>query len=70
MKGVCIDTTNSNVLQEGMTYYVFPHGPYAFYVSKFENVASHTGAFSRDRFEVIEQEETSNESIQMNLFDF
>ncbi|MFC4403299.1 hypothetical protein [Gracilibacillus xinjiangensis] len=84
MRAICKDATNSTVLQEGMQYFVFPHGPDAFYVSKFNSEESHTGAYQRDRFEVVEEVEKIQEKDiaardnskktfhweQMDLFDF
>ncbi|MFA1820571.1 hypothetical protein ACDX78_10370 [Virgibacillus oceani] len=84
MEAICIDATNSDVLKEGDQYFVFPHGISSFYISKFDNVKSHTGAFQRGRFELIKkqeiideteaeqivQEEKFDDYTQMEIFEF
>ncbi|MFS0749540.1 hypothetical protein [Oceanobacillus sp. 1P07AA] len=75
MEAVCIDATNSNVLQEGVHYFVFPHGETSFYVSKLNKKSSHTGSYSKDRFKVVEvqqeipEPEKVEEYVQMDLFE-
>ncbi len=62
MKAVCIDANQTTVLREGKEYFVFPTGPIYFYVSNFESVNSHMGAFLRSMFQVIDDNEKSAES--------
>ncbi|HBZ09144.1 MAG TPA: hypothetical protein DEO65_04540 [Bacillus bacterium] len=52
MKAVCIDANLITVLQEGKEYFVFPNGPSSFFVSNFNSVRSHMGAFQRSRFKL------------------
>lgn len=50
MKAVCIDSSDSEVTRGNDILC-----QHAFYVSKFDNINSHTGAFQKDRFKVIEK---------------
>ncbi|MDY0395404.1 hypothetical protein ACFSMW_13425 [Virgibacillus halophilus] len=73
MKAICVDATNSNILQEGTEYYVFPHGASAFYVSKFNSSQAHSGVFQRIRFEITEEEKSADEMshpVQLDIFQF
>lgn len=71
MKGICIDDSNSINLKKGKTYYLFPHGDHAYYVSRFPNPNSHFGAFSKNRFEIESIQVDSginNKQEQLSLF--
>lgn len=62
MKGRCIDTGGSTVLEKGEVYHLFLNGPDHFYVSKFDNKNAHFGCFGRRFFEpVLEIEQDHNE---------
>lgn len=56
MRGICIDTGSSTVLQEGKEYYLFEHGP-NYYVSKFNKPNSHMGSFRKSLFKLVEKNE-------------
>ena len=60
MIGQCIDASQSTVLQEGKTYYLFEHGPNNFLVSRFNSNKSYFGSFRSNRFEVVEEQEQPN----------
>lgn len=62
MRAVCIDTGHSTVLREGKEYFVFPTGSSHYYVSNFGSVNSHTGAFLRSMFEIVDDNEKLVES--------
>lgn len=62
MKAVCIDTGHSTVLREGKEYFVFPTGSSHYYVSNFESVNSHMGAFLKPMFEIVEDNKTKDEN--------
>lgn len=64
MKGVCINDFNSSILKKGEIYYLFPCGKNAFYVSHFNRVTAHFGAFSKSRFEIVEERTKSSTTIQ------
>ncbi|SFM28795.1 hypothetical protein SAMN04487943_11236 [Gracilibacillus orientalis] len=81
MKGLCINASGLTVLKAGQEYFVFPGGSNTFYVSKFNNEKAHFGAFQRNRFEVIDdqekieqpeilEEEKFDQLVQMDLFEF
>ncbi|MFY0516382.1 hypothetical protein ACOMCU_00935 [Lysinibacillus sp. UGB7] len=53
----CIDSTNSNTLENGNLYYGFPTGGGALYVSRFPREGSHMGAFQRSRFNILTEED-------------
>lgn len=61
MKGICVDSTNSAVLEVSREYFLFPNGPNAYYVSKFDRETAHFGCFQAKRFEVLEMEEGPSE---------
>lgn len=54
MRGICIETGATTVLQEGANYFLFDHGPNNFYVSRFDNVNAHCGSYERKFFKLIE----------------
>lgn len=57
-KVTCVDDSHSNILEKGVTYYAFPNTASAYYVSKFPREGASFGAFQRERFElVVEQQE-------------
>jgi hypothetical protein len=49
-------TGNSEILQEGKKYYLFPNGEQHYYVSPFPNEGAHTGCYQASRFELVEDE--------------
>lgn len=53
MRGICIDDTNSQNLKKGNIYFLFSCDNNSYYVSNFERVSSHFGAFSKGRFEIL-----------------
>ncbi|WP_153465074.1 hypothetical protein [Sediminibacillus terrae] len=58
MKGICVDPSQSALLEENKEYFIFPNGATAFYVSKFNRKGAHFGCFQADRFEVIAEDST------------
>lgn len=61
MRGVCIKADNSQVLEAGRVYYLFPVGPSHFYVSKFNKKEAHCGAFHAERFQILEDEKKAQD---------
>ncbi|ANB66181.1 hypothetical protein GFC29_3860 (plasmid) [Anoxybacillus sp. B7M1] len=77
MKGTCIDTGDTAVLEKGKTYFLFPSGSSYVYVSKFDDAHAHMGCFPSFLFQIQRNEwpeEPAAASIlenyeQMSLFD-
>lgn len=61
LQGICVDPGQSVVLEKGKNYFLFPHGPKHFYVSKFPSKESHRGCFSSEYFQLVEKEEWPQE---------
>lgn len=68
-KVTCVDDSHSNVLEKGVTYYAFPHTASAYYVSKFPHEGSSFGAFQRDRFELVVEQQEQQPMKQRSLED-
>lgn len=66
IRGVYKGSANSIVLQPGQKYYLFPHGNTHYYVSRFPNEGAHTGCFSKELFDVIEDEEEKEEEALLD----
>ncbi|MBG9830802.1 hypothetical protein [Bacillus wiedmannii] len=56
MKGVCIDLDHSDLLKQGVEYFLFPAPPNHYYVSKFNRKGAHFGCYPAERFQVTEKE--------------
>lgn len=63
MIGRCVEATNTTNLVVGETYYLFPHGGSAYYVSRFPRKGSHIGAYQKHYFELVD--ETENDTSEM-----
>lgn len=55
-QGIYKGAGNSEVLQEGKKYYLFPNGERHYYVSPFPNQGAHTGCYQASYFELVEEE--------------
>lgn len=56
-KAVCVDDEAADLLEKGKTYYLFANGSEYAYVSRFPNQNAHFGCFSKDRFQIIKEQE-------------
>ncbi|WP_078379137.1 hypothetical protein [Sutcliffiella halmapala] len=56
LQGICVNPVNTEVINKGEKYFLFPNGPDHYYVSKFPNPGAHRGCFLAESFEVIDNE--------------
>jgi hypothetical protein len=56
LQGVCVDPGQTEVLEKGKTYFLFPNDDVHYYVSNFPNINAHKGCFHKKYFQVIERE--------------
>lgn len=70
LQGVCVDRGQTEVLEKGKTYYLFPNGDNHYYVSNFPNEHAHKGCFHSKYFQILEQElyppESENRVIHLD----
>lgn len=63
MRCVCIQASNTTNLVAEETYYLFPHGGEAYYVSRFPRQGSHLGAYQKLNFAIVDEEAVENNEI-------
>lgn len=63
MQGICVEASNTTNLVVGETYYLFPHGGSAYYVSRFLIEGSHFGAYQKRYFEIVRETVHENNEI-------
>jgi len=56
LQGICVDPGQTAVLTKGTSYYLFPNGSNHYYVSNFPNQGAHKGCYSKEYFQLDEQE--------------
>lgn len=56
LQGICVNPLNTEVLNKGERYFLFPNGPHHYYVSRFPNPGAHRGCFLAESFELIDNE--------------
>lgn len=61
LQGVCIDNSQTTVLEKGKSYFLFPNGAHHYYVSIFPNQSAHKGCFQSRYFQIIKKEEWPQE---------
>ncbi|MEC3796969.1 hypothetical protein ABEY46_19410 [Bacillus velezensis] len=71
LKGECL-SADITPLEKGKEYFLFPLGESHFYVSKFNNVNAHCGAYQKKLFRITDADHSEapepNEWHQMSLF--
>ncbi|WP_277714218.1 hypothetical protein [Bacillus atrophaeus] len=55
MKGECLSADLAS-LEKGREYFLFPLGESHYYVSKFDNINSHRGAYQKEYFRISAEE--------------
>ncbi|WMW48077.1 hypothetical protein RFN66_03545 [Bacillus paralicheniformis] len=55
LKGTCL-TSEFSTLVEGENYFLFPLGETHYYVSIFDSINSHRGAYQKEHFRVLSEE--------------
>jgi hypothetical protein len=63
IQGICVDTSQTTVLEKGRKYFLFPNGPQHYYVSIFPNPHAHKGCFEASLFQIVKEEEWPQEPI-------
>jgi hypothetical protein len=56
LQGVCVDPGQTEVLEKGKTYFLFPNGNDHYYVSVFPNQNSHKGCFCGNYVRIVKRE--------------
>jgi hypothetical protein len=57
MQGRCIDPGATLTLELNKVYYLFPNGPHAYYVSRFNRQGAHFGCYQAAHFELIQEQQ-------------
>lgn len=55
MRGRCIDPGATLALELNKVYYLFPNGPHAYYVSRFNNPGAHLGCYQAEYFKEFQE---------------
>jgi hypothetical protein len=67
IQGICVDTSQTTVLEKGRKYFLFPNGEQHYYVSIFPNPHAHKGCFEASLFQVVNEEEWPQEPAMKRI---